>query len=161
MIEKDGDSEPLACLPSLPGTYVLVLTVSRRLEIAVGKLGLLEAGPGFYVYVGSALGPGGLAARIGRHCRREKRLRWHVDYLRAVAQLEEVWYATGKGRRECRWAKALWGMPGASVPMAGFGASDCGCRSHLSFFTMPPSLADFRRKLQGLAINRLRLMDAE
>jgi len=161
MDEKEQDIEPITRLPSLPGTYALVLRISRRLEIAVGKLGVFEAQPGLYVYVGSALGPGGLAARIERHCRREKRLRWHVDYLRAVAQLEEVWYAAGKSRRECRWAKALCRMPGASVPMTGVGASDCGCRSHLCFFTMPPSLAGFRQNLRGPVIDRLRLPDAE
>ena len=30
-----------------------------------------------------------------------------VDYLRAVAQIEEVWYATGKSNCECRWASVL------------------------------------------------------
>jgi hypothetical protein len=31
MIGKDVSPEPLACLPSLPGTYALVLGVSSRL----------------------------------------------------------------------------------------------------------------------------------
>jgi Uri superfamily endonuclease len=149
------------CLPSLPGTYVLVLRFSKRLEIVVGKLGVLAVQPGFYVYVGSALGAGGLAARVGRHCRREKALRWHVDYLRTDAQIEEVWYATGKSHRECRWASIVQSLPGASVPLTGFGASDCGCPSHLVYFKMPPSLADFRKKLQDQKIERLRLVAAE
>jgi Uri superfamily endonuclease len=58
------------------------------------------------VYVGSALGPGGLAARIGRHRRQNKLGRWHVDYLRAVTQVEEVWYATLPERQECFWEAA-------------------------------------------------------
>ena len=36
-------------------------------EVPIGKLGVLHMLPGIYVYVGSALGPGGLAARIERH----------------------------------------------------------------------------------------------
>lgn len=144
-------------LPPLPGTYALVLRVSGRPEIAVGRLGTLEAQPGYYVYVGSAMGPGGLAARVGRHGRREKRLRWHIDYLRSVAEIEEVWYAAGKSQRECRWAAVLCTLPGASVPLTGFGASDCGCPSHLCFFTLPPSLADFRTKLRNQKIERLRM----
>jgi Uri superfamily endonuclease len=132
-----------------------VLRFSRRLEIVVGKLGVLEAQPGYYLYVGSALGPGGLAARVGRHLRSEKPLRWHVDYLRAAADVEEVWYATGKSHRECRWASVLNSLPGASVPLVGFGASDCGCPSHLYFFNMPPSLAGFRLKLRIRRIERL------
>jgi len=80
MIQREEDDEPRVGLPSLPGTYALVLRFSKRLEIIVGKLGVLSVQAGYYVYVGSALGPGGLAARVGRHCRREKALRWHVDY---------------------------------------------------------------------------------
>ena len=161
MVQREENDEPIDGLPSLPGTYVLVLRFSRRLEIVVGKLGVLAVQPGYYVYVGSALGPGGLAARVGRHCRREKTLRWHVDYLRAVAQVEEVWYATGKNHRECRWASILQSLPVASVPLMGFGASDCGCASHLCFFKMPPSVADFRKKLRDQRIERVRIADAK
>ena len=127
MVHREENDEPRVGLPSLPGTYVLVLRFSKRLEIVAGKLGVLAVQPGFYVYVGSALGPGGLAARVGRHCRREKTRRWHDDYLRAEANLEEVWYAAGKSHRECQWASAFRTLPGASVPLTGFGASDCGC----------------------------------
>ena len=161
MIQREEDDEPRVGLPSLPGTYALVLRFSKRLEIIVGKLGVLSVQAGYYVYVGSALGPGGLAARVGRHCRREKALRWHVDYLRAEAQIEEVWYATGKSHRECRWANVLCALPGASVPLTGFGASDCGCPSHLCFFNVPLSVADFRKKLLNRRIGRLRLAAAE
>ena len=62
-----------------PGTCALVLAAAKRRTICVGRLGTFDVRPGFYVYVGSALGPGGLAARIGRHARQEKAFRWHVD----------------------------------------------------------------------------------
>ena len=102
MVQRGENDEPRVGLPSLPGTYALVLRLSRRMEIVVGRLGVLEAQPGYYVYVGSALGPGGLAARLGRHLRREKTWHWHVDYLRAAAHVEELWYAPGKSNCECR-----------------------------------------------------------
>ncbi len=108
MVGKERNDEPRISLPSLPDTYVLVLRFSERAEIVVGRLGVLEAQPGCYVYAGSALGPGGLAARVGRHLRREKTRRWHIDYLRAEVRVEEVWYATGHSNRECRWASVLW-----------------------------------------------------
>ena len=128
MVEREEHDEPGVGLPSLPGTYALMLRCSEHSEIPVGKLGVLAAQPGFYVYVGSALGPGGLASRVGRHCRREKSLRWHVDYLRAMAQIEEVWYATGKNHRECRWASVLQSLPGASVPLGDSGRRTAGVR---------------------------------
>ena len=90
-----------------PGTYALVLAAAKRQRISVGRLGIFDVRPGFYVYVGSALGPGGLAARIGRHARQEKTLRWHVDYLRAVTELVEVWFSPGRRRQECLWAERL------------------------------------------------------
>jgi Uri superfamily endonuclease len=121
-----------------PGTYALVLAAVKRQVISVGKLGIFEVRPGFYVYVGSALGPGGLAARIGRHARQEKTRRWHVDYLRAVTELVEVWFRPGSRRQECSWTGKVARMPGAGTPMPGFGATDCGCRSHLFWFEERP-----------------------
>ena len=41
-----------------------------------------------YVYTGSARG--GLEARIARRRRREKRMRWHIDYLLREARIIEV-----------------------------------------------------------------------
>jgi len=161
MVTIEENTITSARLPSLPGTYVLTLATSSPREITIGRLGALAVQPGFYVYVGSAMGPGGLAARVGRHCRCEKRLRWHVDYLRSVARLDEVWYATGKARRECRWARVLARMPGASMPLARFGASDCRCRAHLLFFTAQPSFVAFQQKLRGQAIDRVRLVGHE
>jgi Uri superfamily endonuclease len=121
-----------------PGTYALVLAAEKRQVISVGRLGTFGVRPGFYAYVGSALGPSGLASRIGRHARQEKTLCWHVDYLRAVTDLVEVWFSPGRQRRECSWAERLAVMPGARTPMPGFGASDCDCRSHLFWFEERP-----------------------
>ena len=46
-----------------PGTYALVLAAIDRQTIQVGRLGAFDVRPGFYVYVASALGPGGLPVR--------------------------------------------------------------------------------------------------
>lgn len=155
MDKNQVNTEAPTRLPSLPGTYALVLSASSYQEVGIGRLGVLAVRPGFYVYVGSALGPGGLAARVGRHSRRNKRLRWHVDYLRTVAEVEEVWYANGKAHQECRWAQILGRRPGACVPLARFGASDCRCPSHLLFFPLPPSFTAFRQKIPGQRVDRL------
>ena len=94
MNEKRQDRETLD-LPSQPGTYALLLEATAMQEVPIGKLGVLHMLPGIYVYVGSALGPGGLAARVGRHALREKTLHWHIDYLRAETRLLAVWFARG------------------------------------------------------------------
>lgn len=133
--------------PRRPGTYVLILRLSRRTTIEVGQLGRFRFPAGWYAYVGSARGPGGLAARIARHRRTSKTLHWHVDYLRAHARPMAVWYAAGDQRRECAWAEALSRHPGASTPAPRFGASDCRCPTHLVHFTVPPDRAAFARAL--------------
>jgi Uri superfamily endonuclease len=136
-------------LPDRPGTYALLLASATEREINVGSLGCLQVVPGCYVYVGSAHGPGGLAARVSRHQLAAKTLRWHVDYLRAATELVAVWYTLDENRRECRWADVMSRLQGAKVPMSGFGASDCDCRSHLFHFAPPPAFREFRQRVRA------------
>ena len=60
-------------LSSLPGTYVLVVNLDRHRQITIGRRSTRQFQPGYYLYVGSAFGPGGLKARVGRHMRSEKK----------------------------------------------------------------------------------------
>lgn len=119
------------------GTYILVLSMESRQRIRVGRFGEIELPAGWYLYAGSARGPGGLQARLARHRRRlgahgtAKRAHWHVDYLREVATWAGAWICAGDRRLECVWAARLRALPGANVVAPGFGASDCGCPGHL------------------------------
>lgn len=128
-----------------PGTYALWLQLGGDREIAVGRLGRFPFAAGLYAYVGSALGPGGVAARVARHLRRCTSPHWHVDYLRAAARPVRVWWAAGERRQECAWAAALAQMPGATLPVAGFGASDCSCSTHLIRLPALPAASGFAR----------------
>ncbi len=67
-------------IPSIPGTYSIVLSLNRNLHMATSsrEFGLRK---GTYVYIGSARGPGGLKARLSRHLAKKKDGRWHIDYL--------------------------------------------------------------------------------
>lgn len=137
-------------VPDRPGTYVLILHLPRSAEnVRIGRLGWFRFPSGWYAYVGSAQGPGGLAARLARHLRQPKPLHWHIDYLRAQAQPVEAWYVAETQKRECAWARALSGFPGASVPMPRFGASDCRCPAHLIRFAAPPDAATLAGILGG------------
>lgn len=62
-----------------PLSYVLLLKVVKDLKIRVGALGLIMLKDGIYAYVGSSRN--WLQERLSRHFRREKRVRWHIDYL--------------------------------------------------------------------------------
>lgn len=131
-------------LPATPGTYVLLAQAAHRRRIGIGALGTLQLERGVYAYVGSARGPGGLAARIAHHRRRAPAPHWHIDYLRRHTALREVWAAVGSAAWEHRWAQAIERSPAASLPLARFGASDCSCRAHLFHFDRLPSVSAFR-----------------
>jgi Uri superfamily endonuclease len=116
------------------GTYVLALWLGVPRDIRVGRLGEFEFPAGWYLYAGSAFGPGGLQARLTRHRRRTwsgKRVHWHLDYLRESATWGGAWGCDSSQRLECRWAAVLRSLPQADVVAPGFGASDCGCSAHL------------------------------
>jgi len=136
----------LDAIPSEPGTYALILAASNPRRIRVGGLGTLAVRRGCYVYVGSAFGPGGLRGRLSHHLRVARRPHWHIDYLRRVARPIGIWYCLDTARREHDWARTLLGMPGASMALRRFGASDCLCDTHLIFFAAAPAFQDFRRR---------------
>lgn len=140
-------------MQTLPGTYALIFSSGRKIIVKIGKLGTLQLKPGFYIYVGSAFGPGGLKARIAHHCRRAVRPHWHIDYLGPFLELNEIWYTYDPAGREHHWAKILFNMRLASVPLAGFGSSDCHCKSHLFFFNSKPTIKTFQRKIYASTKN--------
>ncbi len=102
------------------------------MELEVGALGKVKFRPGYYTYVGS--GRKNLAARIRRHRRKDKKLRWHIDYLLQVAEIEQIWLCP-EDERELVEKVASWLKPA----VRGFGSSDTGFESHL-FLGRPPSI---------------------
>ena len=135
--------------PSEPGSYVLIMHLDQPTAITVGKLGTFEFAAGWYAYAGSALGQGGLAARLAYHQRREKSYHWHIDYLSEHLAPDEVWYTNDPTHREHHWSEVLSHTAGASIPLPGFGSSDCRCISHLYFFSSRPSINYYRRKIHA------------
>jgi len=104
--------------------------------------------PGFYIYVGSAQGPGGIDARVTRHRRREKKLHWHIDYLRRHTALIETWTMAGTANREHDWAAALATQYESAYDR--FGASDCRCNSHLFYSPDKPTPNAVRKQLDSV-----------
>ena len=128
------------------GTYVLILQAQAEQTITVGRLGVMAVRPGWYVYVGSAFGPGGVQGRVGHHARPHPKPHWHIDYLRQVAPLVELWYSHDPIRHEHTWASLFHQLPDATIPLPRFGASDCTCPSHLFHFPTIPSFIDFQQR---------------
>jgi Uri superfamily endonuclease len=123
------------------GAYILHITLEAPVHLAgmAHFTGFLP--PGSYAYAGSARGPGGLAARLGRHLKRDKTIRWHVDRL--TVQAARLVPLIVPGGDECRLMAALLCLPGVCVPLPGFGSSDCrSCPAHLA--RLPASLTPQR-----------------
>ena len=131
------------------GTYLLLARLDQTTEIAIGRLGRVAFARGWYAYAGSALGPGGVRARVARHLSPTKRLHWHIDYLLEESELEQSWAIECTSRLECSWADAVCQMPGARRAVPGFGASDCRCPGHLVYFPERPPDRQIRAVLQA------------
>lgn len=126
-----------------PGTYILLLQNPSFARAQIGRWRAVEFEAGYYLYVGSAFGPGGVRARVLRHFRTEKKKHWHVDYLRDFMQPYEAWYSFEPQPLEHQWAQSLQKMRGMQ-PVRGFGCSDCHCVSHLFRSSEAPNLALFQ-----------------
>ena len=125
--------------PTVKGSYpwsdkgVYVLLFEARQPVVVGRLGLL-AFDGWYLYVGSALGPGGLK-RVSRHFRKAQNptglAHWHVDALLGSGTLWGAMAAATRQRMECDLAEALGRY--LTPAYRGFGSTDCRCATHLFY----------------------------
>ena len=111
---------------------MLVGVLTQNVVINTGRFGGSCLLPGIYFYCGSALGPGGLLARIYRHIRLGKNQHWHFDFIRPYLEITRVWWADSNVS-ECDLCRWIAKVTPASFPLAGFGSSDCtrSCRSHL------------------------------
>ena len=141
-IPLDGVSDTLAGAERLPrqkGTYVLLMRLMKPRQLTVGRLGKHRFSRGWYAYVGSALGPGGVRARIGHHLRNSAQPRWHIDYLTQHVTPNEAWVTVHPSHWEHRLAQWLQHLSGSGVPVRGFGSSDCRCVSHLFRFNHRPA----------------------
>lgn len=130
------------------GTYALVAKAEKSRDLTIGRLGSFQTQSGYYVYVGSAFGPGGIKARVSHHNRSSATPHWHMDYLGPQVDIVEIWYTTDKKSREHQWANHLATHRLSSLPLHGFGASDCACIAHLFFFKSKPSGDYFRRTIR-------------
>jgi len=109
-------------------SYQLIILLRQHCQVQVGALGRFDFEAGYYVYSGSA--KRNMEARLARHCRKDKPLRWHIDYLTSHPASEVIDTRTYDAD-ECQLNQACAG----AIPIPGFGASDCrsGCGAHLKY----------------------------
>lgn len=119
MTQARGDPTPYT-------SYQLIIELAQPVHCCIGRLGVFDFPAGRYCYTGSARRA--FEARIARHLRQEKTLRWHIDHLLAAPGVIVVKVLRSR-RNECELNQSRRG----TVPVPGFGASDCraGCGAHL------------------------------
>jgi sugar fermentation stimulation protein A len=116
------------------GVYLAILEIAEPRDIEIGALGDIVFASGWYVYVGSA--KRNLLQRTARHKKRKKRLHWHIDYLTADASSVTVFPIFTRKDLECQLSNAISVLSDRNISK--FGSSDCGCNSHLHFFSASP-----------------------
>ncbi len=122
----------------IPGIYHLIIFMPENKIIKVGKLGEFYFLKGFYVYTGSAMN--GIESRLARHCRKNKCLHWHIDYLLSHSKIINIIVYPTKERLECEFNQRVLSLPDCLIPAKGFGSSDCDCVTHLAYFRLYPDL---------------------
>lgn len=106
----------------------MIIDVKKDALIDVGAIGKIRFEKGKYAYVGSA--QNNLEKRISRHLSKNKKIRWHIDYLLKdeSTKIIRIFYKEAPKNEECNTAKSL--IKGG-IPVYKFGCSDCRCISHL------------------------------
>lgn len=116
---------------------------------------LLGSFQGTYCYVGSAFGPGGVRARVGRHLSRKKVVTWHIDHLTISPGFTPKGLYVTPERVECIIACKLGEV--FSGPRE-FGCTDCQCQTHL--FRID-DMAAFQRLSRELGLKEVGFSDIE
>ena len=118
-------------LPAEGGAYALILDVTETLALSRPRAACDPLAAGWYIYAGSARGPGGIRARLARHMRQDKAVHWHIDQV-TIRNGTRVWAAPFPDRTECHLVSDLTASGRFVATHPGFGSSDCKlCPAHL------------------------------
>ena len=133
-------------LPIGPGAYALAIKIETPVSLLLPSMPSIKIPPGCHIYCGSARGPGGIRARVGRHLMHEKKVRWHVDQLTIPGEIIAVLVAAhsshSNDQTECDLLERALACVGSKIPVSGFGSSDCKiCPAHLVTLAPDTSLA--------------------
>ncbi len=114
------------------GGYILLLKNGMTRKIRVGKR-ILYFDKGYYIYCGSAMND--LEKRVSRHFSKEKKFRWHIDYISVEMQPLIAFAISSDKKIECSLSEILKEF---FRGFDEFGASDCKCKTHLFYSSSDP-----------------------
>ena len=107
--------------------YLLSLIITKNIQVNTGTK-TLNITPGKYIYVGRA--KKNLISRLKRHLKKQKKIRWHIDYLTShpACKIDSITIAD-IDTKECTIADILENI--GLYRIKDFGSSDCRCKGHL------------------------------
>jgi Uri superfamily endonuclease len=137
-------------------TYTLLIEYTKNHRVKVGAKGFVDIKEGSYLYVGSA--KKSWEKRVGRHLSKEKKMRWHIDYLLSTAgtSIVEVWI--NHDSCECDTAKAISNLKTSAVIAKKMGSSDCSCPTH--FFGLQGGFQYLKELLDELGFSPVKVDDS-
>ena len=137
--------EELDSLPkSARGAYILEFRIKKALLLRVGKFGEFRLNPGWYYYVGSAMG--GLRGRLLRHVMGPEKPYWHIDYLTENFGPERIWIFISAKKIEDALAQEAAKIAESAIPRFGCGDSP-DAETHLFYSESRLEFSDMNREI--------------
>jgi len=113
------------------------MACEKPFKVKIGRAGQAQIQKGLCLYTGSALGRGAssLEKRVSRHYRKNKRIKWHVDFLtvRPEIVVKMAVCLESPERFECQISQLITSKLHAKPVILHAGATDCSCDGHLLF----------------------------
>jgi Uri superfamily endonuclease len=135
------------------GLYAILMVISQKVLIDIGKLGSTTFHQGIYLYIGRGSGKSSsIQNRVKRHISIIKNKFWHIDYLTSNPKVDvkaAIAAATGE-ITECQLAQILLHDLKAEQTIRGFGSSDCKCTGHLLYVPLHEKQVDLKEIVDSI-----------
>ena len=118
------------------GLYAMLMVISHRILIDIGKYGSTSFPKGVYLYIGRGSGKSSsIQNRVKRHISIVKNKFWHIDYLTSnpMVDVKAAIAAVTEEITECQLSQTLVYDLKAEQTVRRFGSSDCRCNGHLLY----------------------------
>ena len=125
------------------GAYAILFSLLSDCQTYIPKYGHVIFKKGFYVYSGSA--KKNLIHRVTRHSKKDKKVKWHIDYFSVLDLVQTLKIFLFSDKSECEINSFFYANGGKEI-IKKFGSTDCKkkCPSHFLYFKKRPTLKSIK-----------------
>jgi Uri superfamily endonuclease len=125
------------------GAYAVLFFLLNDCQTYIPRYGNVNFQKGFYVYSGSA--KKNLIHRVTRHSKKDKKIKWHIDYFSVLESVQTIKTFLFFDKNECEINSFFYDNGGKSI-IKNFGSTDCKrkCFSHFLYFRKRPALKSIK-----------------